>query len=206
MAANDLYRCEVYMNQGSELTMNVFHIRETVSSVSERDATAAIQTYINELYQLWAEFMSQEWRVTVARVRRVMPTGGIPDTIVYGGAEAIIGQLEDDCVPPQAAILCSLYADTNDREGRGRQYLPGCGESIQNEGQLAEVAYLAGASPIEQFYSEEHGPFGTDTGKFRFNIWAPPRAVSGDYDVKVAFIHPNLATQRRRRNFPGFSS
>lgn len=205
MAVNDIYRAEVYHNIGSELTMNVFHMRETVSAGEEEEPTVTIQLIINELYNLWAELLSEDWRVTVAKVRRVSPSAGIPDTIVYGGAENIVGQVESEIVPPQAAILVSLYSDTGTREGRGRQYIPGCAESLQNEGLLQEAAYVANNGPITTFYRSEHDAPGAGTGKYRFNIWKSPAAGSGTHDVVQAFIHPNLATQRRRRNFPAFS-
>jgi len=205
MAVNDIYRCEVYQNVGSELTMNVFHMRESVSEPDAELATVSIQSLINDLYQLWAEWMGEDYKVTTVKVRRVSPAGGIPDTIVYGGAEAVVGQLESDIVPSQAAILLSLYAETNDRTGRGRQYLPGCAESIQKEGQLEEAHYVANSAALHTFYQTEHGPVGGGTGKYRFNIWQPPAAGAGDHDVVRAYVHPNLATQRRRRHFPGFS-
>lgn len=207
MAVNDLYRVEIYHNVGSELTMNVCHMRETVSEDDPALAALNVQGFVQDLYLLWAELLSEDWRVTVIKVRRVSPAAGIPYTTVYGGAEAIEGTVESEIVPSQAAILVSLYSDTGDRTGRGRQYIPGCAESIQNEGLLSETAYIASAGAIELFYAAEHGPgAGPSTGKYRFNIWSSPAAPNGDHDVKHAFIHPNLATQRRRRNFPGFSS
>lgn len=206
MAVNDIYRIEVYQNIGSELTLNVFHLRETVSvTPPERGADTCIQIAA-DLYALWADIMSEDWRVTTIKARRVAPSGGIPQTVVFGGAEAIIGTLESEVVPSQAAILMSLYSDTSDRTGRGRQYLPGCAESAQNEGQLTEAAYNVVDTSLTDFYEAEKGPIAGGTGKYRFNIWAAPRVGSGDYDVQTAYMHPNLATQRRRRNFPGFGS
>jgi len=206
MAVNDLFQVQIFQNVGSELTMNVFHLRETeaVSGV-ERGQDNAVQI-ANDLYLLWAEFLSDDWRVTVIKARRTSPAGGIPATVVYGGAEAIVGQVESEIVPSQAAILISLYSDTPDRTGRGRQYIPGCPEASQNEGQLLEAPYNANHTVIETFYESEHNALGAGTGKYRFIVHGGGGSPLPEWDVKVAFIHPNLATQRRRRNFPGFGS
>lgn len=206
MAVNDLYRCSIYQNVGSEITMNVCHLRETVSTTPPERGQDACVEIIAELYRLWAELLSEDWRVTVISCRRVSPPSGIPATTVFGGGEAIVGQVESEIVPSAAAILCSLYTDSVGRTGRGRQFIPGCAESIQNEGQLLEIPYSGATPAIETYYESEQTWVGGSTGKYRFNIWAPPAAVSGTHDVKIAFVQANLATQKRRRAFPGFGA
>lgn len=206
MAVNDIYQVQVYQNVGSEITMNVFHLREKVAATNQEDAiTTAIQ-YAAVLYGLWAELLSDDWRVTIIKARRVEPSGGIPGTIVFGGAEAIVGQLESEIVPSQAAILISLYSGTPDRTGRGRQYIPGCAESIQNEGQLLEAPYAANVNAIEGHYVEDFGPFGGGTAEMHCIIHGGGGSPDPAWDVIASFLNPNLATQRRRRNFPGFGS
>lgn len=206
MAMNDVYQVQIYQNVGSEITMNVLHLREKVAAADQNDAVTCSIQYANVLYHLWAELLSEDWRVTVIKARRVEPSGGIPGTIVFGGAEAILGQVESEIVPSQAAILMSLYSNTPDRTGRGRQYLPGCAESIQNEGQMLEAPFNANRAAIESHYEEDFGPFGGGTAEMHAIIHGGGGSPTVEWDVVTAFLNPNLATQRRRRNFPGFGA
>lgn len=206
MALNDVYQVQVYQNVGSELTMNVFHLRESVAETGAGvGADNAIQVAY-DLYTLWAAMLSVDWRVTQIKARRVSPGGGVPRMIVFGGAEAIVGEVEGDIVPSAAAVLVSLYTDTPDRTGRGRQYIPGLPSPSQNEGQLTEAVYAANASALEGFYEGEQTPITAVTGKYRFIVHGGGGSPSQPWDVDTAVLQPNLATQRRRRAHPGFGA
>jgi hypothetical protein len=205
MAVNDVYRAEIYQNVGSELTMNVLHVRETVSETINPVTAAVIVEMVVALYDKIAENLSEDWRVIQISVRRV--TGGIPATLVLGGAEAIVGAITGEIVPSQAAVLVSLYSTNPDRTGRGRQYLPGLSEADQNEGQLTEARYSAMVTDLDAAYIGEKGPFLAGDGKFRFTIWAPNSvAAAAAQDVQSIIVRPNMATQRSRRAHPGFAT
>jgi len=205
VAVNDVYRIEVYQNVGSELTMNVLHVRETVSETINDVPSQCVVEMAIALYEALAPNLSDDWRVIQVSARRV--TGGIPATIVLGGAEAIVGEVAGDIIPSQAAVLISLYSNNPERTGRGRQYLPGLSEADQKEGQLSEARFTAMQADATAQYIGEKGPFLAGDGKWKFTIWAPNSvAAAANQDVQSAIVRPNLATQRSRRNFPGFAT
>jgi hypothetical protein len=205
MAVNDVYRIEVFQNVGSELTMNVLHARETVSETVLSAPSRAVVEMAAELYQALAANLSEDWRVIQISARRV--TGGIPATVVFGGAEAIVGEVVGEIVPSQAAVLISLYSNNSERTGRGRQFLPGLSEADQNEGQLTEARFVALQVDATAQYVGEKGPFLAGDGKFKFTIWAPNSvAAAATQDIAEAIVRPNLATQRSRRAHPGFAA
>lgn len=207
MAVNDVYRIEVFQNVGSELTMNVLHARESVSETINSPLVApSIIEMTTVLYDALAAQLSDDWRVVQISARRVAPTPGVPSTLVLGGAESIVGGIASEIVPAQAAVLIALYTENFERTGRGRQYIPGLPVNAQNEGQLTEAVHDDIQTAATAEYVGEKGPFLAGDGKWFFHVWSPGLAVSGSNDVIAAEVRTNLATQRRRRAFPGFGT
>jgi len=206
MAQFDVYRLEVWQNVGSEPTMNVLHVLETVAETSGAQVSEIVIEMAAALYGALADELSEDWRVIQITGRRVSPVGGIPATIVFGGAEAIVGQIDSEIVPTMASILISHYTDTPSRDGRGRTYLPGCPESSQNEGQLLEARFNALRTIVEAEFEGEKTPAGASDGRFRFMVFGGGASPTEDYVIRDAQLRPNLATQRRRRAFPGFGA
>lgn len=206
MAVNDVYRCEIFQNVGSELTMNVLHVRETVAETLEPIPAQAVAEMIVALYTALAAELSEDWQVTVITARKVSPGSGIPGTLVLGAAEAIVGAKVSEIVPSQAAILFSFYSNTADKTGRGRMYLPGCPESSQNEGQLLETPWDALDTIAQAEFLGEKGPFLGGDGKWRFLVHGGGGSPTSDWDFQSVVTRSNLATQRRRRHHPGFGA
>lgn len=205
MAENDIYRVEVLQNIGSEPSMNVFHLREsTAETVLDIPATAVVEL-VGETYLALAAQLSEDWRVVSINARRVWPDFGVPFTVVFGGAEAIIGSIESEVIPSQTAVLISFYTALAERAGRGRTYLPGWPEESQNEGQLVEAAYSALQGIASTEFVGPKGPFLTGSGIWNYTIWSPETALVGGRDFIAVAVRPNLATQKRRRAFPGFA-
>ena len=206
MPVGDVFRAQVFQNVGSELTMNVLHVRCTVSeSMDPSNETAAIAEMIVQAYLLLAPELSEDWRVTAINVHNISVGGGVPANIVLGGAEAIIGGVESEIIPSQAAVLISHYTLTGDRTGRGRTYLPGLPESSQNEGKLVEARWSAIQTAVNNAFKGEKGPFLGGDGKYRFIVHDGTGESSGSYHIVATAVRPNLATQRGRRAHPGFA-
>jgi len=202
MALNDIYRVEVFQNVGSEITMNVVHLRETVSETILTIPAQAVIELVAETYTELAAPLSEDWRVTVINARRVSHTGGVPATVVLGAAESIVGAVVSEIVPAQAAILFSFYTENGTRSGRGRLYLPGCPEESQNEGQLLETQWGSLDSIAQAQFLGEKGPFLAGAGKWRYCVHGGGASPTSEFDLAAVITPPNLATQRRRRAFP----
>lgn len=202
----DVYRAEIWQNTGSEPTMNVLHIRESVAETGATPVAQLIVEMVSAAYDLLAAELSEDWRVIAINARRVSPTGGVPASLVLGAAESIVGAVASEIVPAQAAILISLYTNTGDRTGRGRVYLPGCPELHQNEGQLLEAAWGDMQTAASAAFEGEKTPTGATDGRFRFMVFGGGASPDAPWDVQAAIVRPNLATQKRRRAFPGFGA
>ena len=205
MAVNDIYRCEIFQNVGSEISMNVLHMRETIAeTIFPFPADAVIQA-ITGLYDVLAGFLSEDWRVIQISARKISSGSGIPRTIVLGAAEAIVGAVEDEIVPSASAVILSLYSLTNDRTGRGRMFIMGLPELYQNEGQMTETEYTLMSAAVNNYFTNEQGPFLGGDGAWRFCIHGGGASPTDQWDVATTTLRPNLGTMKSRRAFPGFA-
>lgn len=204
MAVNDVYRAEVFQNVGSELTMNVLHFREVTEETVLANPAEAVCAAAHAIYLGVVDNMSEDWRVTQITARKVSGTPGVPFTRVLGAADAVEGTVVSEIVPSQTALLVSFYSSNALRTGRGRMYLPGIPENAQNEGQMLEAAVTNFQTWADAFFVDVLGPFLTGDSTWWLTIFGPTTTPSPVQDVIQATVRSNLATQRRRRNFPGF--
>jgi len=203
MADGDVYRAEIYYNIGSELTMNVMHLKEIVTSTDEIPAETvalAIEEMLTNTFGIFA-FSSQAWIIAII-VRRIAPTSGVPAYLILGTTAhpVIAGQGVSTPVPSAAAVLISLYTAVNSASGRGRVYIPGLNSVGQNDGQLTEATFDELAPWVDALESDIVA-VGPGTGEWHFAVWS--RTLSQANEVTQAILHTNMATQRGRRNFPG---
>lgn len=206
MAVNDVFRVEVFQNIGSEQTLNVIHFREaTVETVLANPAENAV-TAAHGMFLALAPDMPEGWRVVQITGRKVSPASGIPFTRVLGAADAIEGELTSGICPPQAAILVSFYSFNTLRTGRGRIFIPGVAETIQEEGQLNEASVTNLQTWADAWFIDALGPFAPGDGTVWPTIFGPTTTPGTPQDIIQATVRPNLATQKRRRAFPGFGA
>ena len=205
MPVGDVFRLQVLQNVGSELTMNILHARctvsETVSPVQE--ALNVCQMAYNT-YEAIAPELSEDWKVIAINCHNISAGGGVPANLVLGAAEGIAGGVESEIIPSTSAILFSFYTSTGDRTGRGRSYIPGGPESSQNEGHLLEARWAAIQALVSTAYVGEKGPFLGGDGKYRYIVHDGSGESSASFHILDVVVRPNLATQRRRRQHPGF--
>jgi hypothetical protein len=203
MAVGDIYQVQIFYNIGSELTMNVMHWKETVSSTDPIPA----ETVGKMIHNLWTthyatNLFSNEARVTLIQVRRIKPTAGIPSTLIIGTATypTIQGTGAGDPLPSTSAALVSLYTDVFTKSGRGRVYLPGVASGTQNDGQILETPLGLLDSFAQEFKADQVAVAG-GTGEWHCVVFS--RKLGTSQEVEQVIPHSNLATQRGRRNFPG---
>jgi len=203
MAIGDIYQAQIHYNIGSERTMNVVHWVETVTCTD----TIPARTVAEMCYSLWDGFIattlfSDETNVILFQTRRILPTAGVPATLIVGatGFPAITGTGTAAPVPSTSAGLISLYTDLNDKNGRGRIYFPGIQGAAQNDGQLIAGA-IAQIETIGDTFEADIVPLPPLTGEFHLVVYS--RALAAGNEVRQGIGHSNLASQRGRRNFPG---
>lgn len=204
MAVDDVYRVEVFQNVGSEQTMNVLHLREVTAETVLANPAENVVGCVAGIYLSLAAELSEDWRVIQITGQMVHPSKGIPFTSVRGAGNAIEGAIVGDIIPSQAAVLISFYTFNTSRSGRGRIYLPGLPEIAQNEGQIVEATVTNLQVEADASFTEVLGPTSGGDGTYRVCVFNNPLITGSTQDVVQATVRPNLATQRRRRAFPGF--
>lgn len=203
MAVGDIYQVQIFYNIGSEVTMNVMHVKEVVTCTDPIPA----QTVAAIIHDLWSThyattLFSDETSVTLIQVRRIKPTAGVPSTLIVGSAgfPAINGGGVGDPLPSTSAALISLYTDTHTRNARGRVFFPGLASGTQNDGQLL-AANLTLLNAFGDVFEADIVAVGGGTGEFHFVVYS--RTLGTGQEITQAPGHSNLATQRGRRNHPG---
>lgn len=203
MAVGDIYSCSLHYNIGSELTMNVIHLRETTECTDSIPAQAVGSAFINEFGTHYGvELFSAESLGTLLIVRRVKPTAGVPSINVLGATQ-VVGIGATAPVPSTSALLISLYSDVFTKSGRGRVYVPGVAVASQNDGQLDEAGETA-ATLFANMFEEPWIPTGVFTGEWEAVVYS--RKLGTAQAVTQAVAHTNLASQKGRRNFPGIGA
>lgn len=203
MPSGDLFRVQAFFSIGSELTECVWHFKETTSStdaVPARSLAHAIAAVIGPLYGVLS--ISNEARLSVMHVRRILPATGIPATVVFGTVAdpEIVGIGASGPVPSQSAVLVSLYTDDTTRNGIGRYYLPGLNATSQNDGQL----FAAALTDMQELADGLKAPLtavGPEIGVWKQHVFS--RMLNSSSPVTVAIANSNMATIKGRRAFPG---
>lgn len=207
MAVNDVYRVQVNMVAGSQPSMNILHLRETVAKGATEDGCAAVIKITENLYNLIKPELSEDWRVISMRANIASPAFIVPpDVVIFGGASEIKGGVTQDMVPSNAPLLVSLYTLIAGRRGIGRIFLPGTPEGAHSDGQIT-VGFHGSLQPLlKNDLENEKGPIGAGTGKYRFVVWNAPNTPSADNHIRKVILRPNLATLRSRRAFEAFAT
>ena len=124
------------------------------------------------------------------------PVGGTTLEAAYSGT--VIGGNATSALPPQCAMVTTLYTDQIGRRKRGRNYLPGLHEGMQSDGSIDSSTMTTFATQWNTLQNKYFSA-GTDP-TFRMGVWSY-RTASGcerqktpPYDhVKVETGHPELA-------------
>jgi len=206
MATGDVYRAQINMQCGSTPTMNVLHLRELTGRGTNESGTENVVSIVSDFYNALKAQLAEGWRVISIRANQVHPASAQPpDVTVFGGAESIEGAIVSDMVPSNAPLVISLYSSVVGRRGRGRIYLPGVPETMQDDGQITSDYHADVDAICEAHLDELKGPVGAGTGTYEYIVWNPPGPSTANMTVQQHIVRPNLANMRSRRAFEGFS-
>jgi len=203
MPVGDIFRIEIQHQLGSSPVMNVMHARIEISGP---DAQQETEDVIEKAAEWWRDEMapnlSENWQIISVYARRIEPTPGVPSIQVLSGASEIVGGVIGEFVPPQCALLISLYTASAAPTGRGRIYVPGFPEEFEDDGRLTNAAYTLMQAAADELEGAKTGSNGTE---LRFGVYS--RSGGGTFlQVQQAVARTNLTTIRGRRNFPGFAA
>lgn len=204
MAVGDVYEVQVQYQVGSMQTMNVLHFEQETAGTPVGPVSKLL---VEGLHPVLANFytsavFSLESKIISLRAIRIKPTPSVPTLLVLGTTAfpVIPGGSSEQFVPPQVALLISLYTLGSDKTDRGRVYFPGVANDEQQDGQLVEAAIADLEVGCQQLFIDS---ITTAGGGPTFAAAVYSRKLGTAKEVENFVINTNLATQKGRRNHPG---
>jgi hypothetical protein len=205
MAVDDVFRLTVFMTQLGSQYMNTYYFSiKKEPPVTLAEATALANDFKEAFRALQnSGLVYRSWRLGQVYGAGVTwpptdcnPVGGTTLEAAYSGT--VIGGNATSALPPQCAMVTTLYTDQIGRRKRGRNYLPGLHEGMQSDGSIDSSTMTTFATQWNTLQNKYFSA-GTDP-TFRMGVWSY-RTASGcerqktpPYDhVKVETGHPELA-------------
>lgn len=147
MPAGDIYRMTTVLEIHSVRTVNVLYYRQQNADGANDPRQDLAEGFVSQCWDAGIEnVLSNEVVFSCQLVQRVEPTTGPPASFF---PNARTGNIVDESLPAQRAMVIQQISTTPGPGGRGRLYLPGCPESeeilqVLQEDQLARLKIAAG--------------------------------------------------------------
>jgi hypothetical protein len=208
MPINDVYESVFSWQIGSVPTLNVCHFLVEQDFVAEAPFSPPTEMLARTLHQsAWLDalltLVSEEVELLSIYTRKVAPNQvEIPFLYVVGATAPNFGSAVGTPIAPQVAMLISLYGQSNNRNERGRMYVPGFPEGQETEGQI-DAALLGAAQAFCDLAKEVIDISYSGTGQVKQCVYS--RSTQLGKAVTFAVPRTNLATIRGRRARPGIS-
>jgi hypothetical protein len=145
MALNEIFQVVIGMNLKGQKLCNVLHLKQTSIDGPDppnKDACLAVEFSLIPGYQA---ITSEDLTFEVIRAHRVGPTVG--GTYVHTTTGT--GGIAVDTIPPNGAVLATLYSDLFTRRGRGRIYIPGVPDTWTDSGRIVNAQASTYASFLD---------------------------------------------------------
>jgi len=224
MAAGDVYKMTVISTYFSQLNMNNFALEMLGAADPTQAQLHAVATDFKEIHrpQQTGRYSYTRWRAIQVRGGSVTVPG--PDCTRTGGiyfeqnftTSQAGGLIDVSDLPPQSAFVTTLKSNSIGRSRRGRIYVGGFGESLQ-QGGVWDSAFLATmATNWITFMTKYNSLTGTDPN-FRLAIWSEriatgckqlpggghqqdrtPNPAAASVGVSAIVNRSTVYTQRRR--------
>jgi len=191
MAIDDVYELTVTTNVDQELCNQVFHYKQLASNGPLDPIAALKNTWVTTMLPLFRAPLSNQAAVETLRIRKIAPSVG-------GSALFLIdeeGDINDEALPPNSAVIVALYSDTYTKHGRGRSHFPGYPETKHSDG-IIDASQLVYYQDLGVGLVNDLPAIGQEPG-FRAGIY---NSQNGNFASFTAFIvRPQLYTLRSRR-------
>jgi len=145
---------------------------------------------------------TDKWEMQCTSISRVAPT---PMNVSFHNfASPVVGDINSDAVPNQAAVLVRLLTSEVGARNRGRVYLCGCPEADTNAGRLTATGlglWQSAAAVFGSNIDDSAGNIATPCIFSRTQYAANPAAAASTYTAVIDSIavQANIAVIRRRR-------
>lgn len=194
---NETYELVISGVLAGQFVQNVLHINvgNTGADPPYAIATDILDTLNStvDFWQLWCNALPGDYRVTSARCRRVLVTGGPTAVMLGANMGASTGQRAGSIQAAQVNPV--LVFVTTIRPNRpGRCFLPGLSET-----DCDDMTYTAGIIGVYELLIEAIvTAFSLDGATYTANFAILRRALDAGDDITAGRISPLIGTQRRR--------
>lgn len=103
-------------------------------------------------------------------------------------------------LPMQAAIVCSLRTNSPGGSGRGRNYWPALGATLDTQGRLSTPTALGIANDFKTYYAAMASALATNFTGISFNLAVRSKETKSTPHVVRLQVGNVIDTQRRRRD------
>lgn len=200
MAIGDVFEAAailVYDIPKQRNIVNVFHFTEQ-SGAPTPDAASDLTAVIESFYKdSILPYMSNKISLIEVRAQKVWPLPRSFPVAIFPGAQGDTGQVIDDALPPQNALLFTLFGEYAGRRYRGRKFFAGIPENAQSSGSFTNNAGL-NAMTLGLRNLMTVPVFAPNGATFQGVIWSGA-SPDGGRIVKNVTGNYNIRTQRRRQ-------
>lgn len=194
MALNDIFRATIGMNVKGQKIVNVLHLQQTSADgalAPNKDVCAAI---IEDLLPTYQACCSNDLTFESVRAHKVSPAIG--GTYVEPVA-ATAGTVAQDTLPPNSAVVATLYSVTYTRQGRGRIFMSGVPDTFNATGCLTNAASAIYVTFLNKLLTTIQGGTGAT---FTIGVWSTVSATFHQFTSHELRAAINTLRSRRMEN------
>lgn len=179
--------------------VNVWHFKQKTASPDVEDVIDYVVTNFYDLTK--TQGVSSEWTLEIANARKLT----VPAVLFSKALSVQGGGTPGTELPPQSALVITLRSNLAGRRHRGRMYLGGYLESVQNAGTWQTSTVNAIQTYVDDLVTAL-GNGGTNLD-WIWGIWSrryggedpgPYNLTEGWTDIYSAVVRDTVHTQRRR--------
>lgn len=180
-----------------QFVQNVLHVNvdNTASTAPYTVAEKVLETLegTEAFFEQWVTALPIDYRITSARCRRVLASGG-PTAILLGAAMAESVGLRPGSIQAAQVNPVLVFITTIRPNRPGRVFLPGLSET-----DCDDMTYVAGViTAFENLITKIVTAFTLDTLTYAASFGVLRRALGASDDITAGRVSPLIGTQRRR--------
>lgn len=192
-AVNDVWRCVLEWSESEETGMIVLHRKVTlVNDTSEDVLGAALALRMVDLGDDWASDLAGTGvNLVCATAQRINVANPTRIYTVFSSTAPSIGST---AVPPQAAVLASVYPAAAALIKSGRSYFPFLDAAHQAAGEILSASQAAIEAAIEPLVKDLITI--ASVAELKAVLWRTVGQIA--VEITSSVLRPVLASQRRR--------
>jgi len=127
MAIGDKYRASIVTNVAGIDCVNVLHFEQMAPDGAEVPADSLKAALETILLPVWVPMLAPSVAIASVIIKKILPAPDQPFSYTFAGGTGT--NAGGNTMPPNIAVVLSIYTNDNTRKGRGRNYISGIDEA-----------------------------------------------------------------------------